>query len=181
METKIMRKTPEHFSLAIPVFAEDLSGDLLSDLAKIKTQITKSNEDFSQESSPKSNDDFSPKSSQLKNQNPSKKSSVDSSQNALNNEALKTLKNKALKAQIIDIRHSSDYAKKHIKNAKNITDFESLSREILSHKDTDFLLHCYSGYTVAMLGSELVKMGANNVFFFDEGFESLCQKLESTT
>lgn len=172
-----MRKTPEHFSLAIPVFAEDLSGDLPSDLAKIKTQTTKSNEDFSQETTTKS----SPKSSQPKNQNPNQKSSIDSSQNALNNEALKTLKNKALKAQIIDIRHSSDYAKKHIKNAKNITDFESLSREILSHKDTDFLLHCYSGYTVAMIGSELVKMGANNVFFFDESFESLCQKLESTT
>lgn len=84
------------------------------------------------------------------------------------------------KAQIIDIRSSQDFAKKHIKGAKNITDFESLSREILSHQHTNFLLHCYSGYTVAMIGSELVQMGANNVFYFDESFETLCEKLEST-
>ena len=163
-----MRKTPAHFSLAFPVFAEDLSGDLASDLAKIKSQTTKSNEDFSQESSrnvsQKSSHDFG----EQKSNNPSTKSSIDSTQNAL-------------KAEIIDIRQSSDYAKKHIKNAKNITGFESLSREILSHKDRDFLLYCYSGYTVAMIGSELTKMGAKNVFFFDESFEILCERLESTT
>ncbi|MGX2970831.1 rhodanese-like domain-containing protein [Helicobacter sp. T3_23-1059] len=159
-----MRKTPAHFSLALPVFAEDLSGDLASDLAKIKSQTAKSNENSSH--------DFS----EQKSKNPSKKSSVDSSQDDLKKGALETKK-----AQIIDIRQSSDYAKKHIKNAKNITDFESLSREVLSHRDTDFLLYCYSGYTVAMIGSELAKMGAKNVFFFDESFEILCDRLESTT
>ena len=31
-----------------------------------------------------------------------------------------------------------------------------------------------------MIGSELVGMGAKNVFYFDESFEALCEKLEST-
>ena len=137
-----MRKTPAHFSLAMAVFSDDLSGDLSSDLAKIQK--------FYEDSSPNPNQNFN------------KNSSLDS----------------ATQAQIIDIRQEKDYKQKHIKGAKNISDFESLSREILSNPNTKFLLHCYSGYTVAMIGSEIVEMGAKNVFFFDESFEDLYATLE---
>lgn len=142
---KYMRKAPAHFSLAMAVFSDDLSGDLSSDLAKIQN--------FYEDSSPNPNQDFN------------KDSSIDST----------------AQAKIIDIRQERDYKQKHIKDAKNISDFESLSREILSSPNTKFLLHCYSGYTVAMIGSELVEMGAKNVFFFDESFEDLYATLEQNT
>lgn len=138
-----MRKTPAHFSLAMAVFSDDLSGDLPSDLAKVQS--------------------FYEDSSQNPNQNSNKDSSLDCP---------------TTQAKIIDIRQEKDYKQKHIKGAKNISDFESLSREILSNPNTNFLLHCYSGYTVAMIGSELVEMGAKNVFFFDESFEDLYATLE---
>ncbi len=147
-----MSRTQAHFSLARAVFASDLSGDLARDLALI-TQ--RENTDGNDENKNTLADFIEPIAKQAK-------------------------QTKNTKAQIIDIRSSQDFAKKHIKGAKNITDFESLSREILSCQDTNFLLHCYSGYTVAMIGSELVGMGAKNVFYFDESFEALCEKLEST-
>ena len=140
-----MRKAPAHFSLAMAVFSDDLSGDLPSDLAKIQN--------FYEDSSPNPNQN------------------VDFSKD-------NTLAPPS-QAQIIDIRQAQDYKQKHIKGAKNISDFESLSREILSNPNVNFLLHCYSGYTVAMIGSELVKMGAKNVFFFDESFEDLYATLEN--
>lgn len=138
-----MRKTPAHFSLAMAVFSDDLSGDLSSDLARVQN--------FYEDSSPNPNQNF--------NKN-------------------NTLDSPTAQVQIIDIRQEKDYNQRHIKGAKNISDFESLSREILSNPNTKFLLHCYSGYTVAMIGSELVEMGAKNVFFFDESFEDLYATLE---
>lgn len=145
-----MSRTQAHFSLARAVFASDLSGDLARDLALI-AQSAEGNDENKNTLA----DFIEPIAKQAK-------------------------QTKNTKAQIIDIRSPQDFAKKHIKGAKNITDFESLSREILSCQDTNFLLHCYSGYTVAMIGSELVGMGAKNVFYFDESFEALCEKLEST-
>ena len=140
-----MRKAPAHFSLAMAVFSDDLSGDLPSDLAKIQNIYNNSSKSVNQ--------------------------NFDSSENS-------SLDCHTASAQIIDIRQAQDYKQKHIKGAKNINDFESLSREILSKPNINFLLHCYSGYTVAMIGSELVEMGAKNVFFFDESFENLYAALE---
>ncbi|MBR2493999.1 rhodanese-like domain-containing protein [Helicobacter sp.] len=83
--------------------------------------------------------------------------------------------------QIIDIREASDYVVDHIDEARNfpMQDFASLSQEILANPQTAYLLHCYSGYTVAVYGSYLVEMGAKNVYYFDESFYELKQALRA--
>lgn len=78
---------------------------------------------------------------------------------------------------IIDVRDPSDYASLHIPNTKNITDFSHLTQTILENPQTKFLLHCYSGYTVALYGSHIVNMGAQNVYYFDGSFEEIYQAI----
>ncbi len=74
---------------------------------------------------------------------------------------------------IIDVRKPYDFEDQHISNAINIADFDTLSEMILSNPHTDFLLHCYSGYTVSVYGNYLVEMGAKNVYYFDGTFEEI--------
>ncbi len=75
--------------------------------------------------------------------------------------------------QIIDIREAQNYRQRHIPNARHCADFQALAEEILAHPKTPYLLHCYSGYTVSVLGSHIANMGAKNVYYFDESFEAL--------
>ena len=85
-----MSRTQAHFSLARAVFASDLSGDLARDLALI-TQ--RENTDGNDENKNTLADFIEPIAKQAK-------------------------QTKNTKAQIIDIRSSQDFAKKHIKGAK---------------------------------------------------------------
>lgn len=69
---------------------------------------------------------------------------------------------------IIDIRNPIDYRSRHLPNAQNITDYEQLCALIKSNPDSKILLQCYSGHTVAELGSHLVLQGYQNIYFLDE-------------
>jgi len=74
---------------------------------------------------------------------------------------------------IIDVRTPLAYDKCHIEGAQNITDFAPLQTLIFNNPDQDFLLYCYTGHTVAIYGTRLVEMGAENVYFFDGNFQDL--------
>lgn len=107
------------------------------------------------------------------NYTPRKKPSHPSKAKPIFAEDIATLESILPNVQIIDIREEENYLQGHIPNACNCRDFEALADEILAHPEIPYLLHCYSGYTVSMLGTHIASMGAKNVYYFDESFEVL--------
>ena len=66
----------------------------------------------------------------------------------------------------VDIRMPDDFKKGHLKGAKNITTKEGLEAILQGHKKV--LLNCYSGHTVSLIGSELIREGYLEIYFLDE-------------
>lgn len=84
---------------------------------------------------------------------------------------------------IIDIRHPEDFAYRHLKNALNIIDINEIAKLAQENPDKKILLHCYSGHTASIYGSELVNIGLENVYYMDENimdFESSGLIMESS-
>ncbi|PAF41219.1 rhodanese-like domain-containing protein [Helicobacter sp. 11S03491-1] len=69
---------------------------------------------------------------------------------------------------IIDIRHPYDFAEAHIVGALNLTDLRSIATIAKNNADKKILLHCYSGHTASVYGSELVLAGLENIYYLDE-------------
>ncbi|WP_299546103.1 rhodanese-like domain-containing protein [uncultured Helicobacter sp.] len=73
---------------------------------------------------------------------------------------------------IVDIRMPLDFMEGHLKGATNITTQEELQMFLKNNADKKILLNCYSGYTVSLLGSDLVNSGYTNIYFLDEEISS---------
>ncbi|PAF50326.1 rhodanese-like domain-containing protein [Helicobacter sp. 13S00477-4] len=83
---------------------------------------------------------------------------------------------------IIDIRHPYDYAQGHICGALNIIDLDKIAKVAQDNVNKKILLHCYSGHTASIYGSELVFVGLENIYYLDENildFDEHGIKLES--
>ncbi|PAF44259.1 rhodanese-like domain-containing protein [Helicobacter sp. 11S02596-1] len=69
---------------------------------------------------------------------------------------------------IIDVRHPYDYAQGHMQGALNVTELDKIAKIAQENSDKKVLLHCYSGHTVSIYGSELVLAGLENIYYLDE-------------
>ncbi|PAF49944.1 hypothetical protein BKH41_01185 [Helicobacter sp. 12S02232-10] len=81
---------------------------------------------------------------------------------------------------IIDIRHPYDHAQAHIKGTLNVVDLDKIAKIAQENEDKKILLHCYSGHTASVYGSELVLAGLENIYYLDENildFESFGIKM----
>ncbi len=72
---------------------------------------------------------------------------------------------------IVDIRMPLDFNDGHLKGALNLTTQQEFE-ELLTKTDKKILLNCYSGHTVALLGSDLVQQGFSNIYFLDEEIQN---------
>ncbi|PAF48362.1 hypothetical protein BKH46_00115 [Helicobacter sp. 12S02634-8] len=69
---------------------------------------------------------------------------------------------------IIDIRHPYDHAQGHINGALNIVELGKIAKIAQENPDKKILLHCYSGHTASVYGSELTLAGLENIYYLDE-------------
>ena len=69
---------------------------------------------------------------------------------------------------LVDIRYPEDFDSGHLQNAINVLDGNTLEELITKNENKNILLNCYSGHTVSILSSDLVKKGFKNIYFLDE-------------
>lgn len=74
---------------------------------------------------------------------------------------------------IIDMRYPEDYALCHIKGSFQLHNPYDIYAFIKQNASKKCVLVCYSGHSASILGSELVEEGLENVYFYDDDFESL--------
>jgi len=74
---------------------------------------------------------------------------------------------------IIDIRDPLDYEICHIKGSYQLNNPFDVYMFIKQNSHKKCALVCYSGHNASIMGSELVDEGLENIYFYDDVFESL--------
>ncbi len=71
---------------------------------------------------------------------------------------------------VIDLRSRGYFLISHIQNALNLSSLKRIAFIAQENKDKKILLYCHSGSSAAEFGSELVKQGLNNIYYFDDNY-----------
>lgn len=79
---------------------------------------------------------------------------------------------------LIDIRNADEVAAARIKGVPNIKEISAILNLANDNADKKIVLHCKIGGRAAFMGSELVRLGAQNVYFFDDSFARFYDKFE---
>ncbi|MDE5591745.1 MAG: rhodanese-like domain-containing protein [Helicobacter sp.] len=71
---------------------------------------------------------------------------------------------------IIDLRSRGYFLISHLQGALNISSLKRIAFIAQENKDKKILLHCHSGVRAAEFGTELVKEGFHNIYYFDDNY-----------
>ncbi|WP_104722212.1 rhodanese-like domain-containing protein [Helicobacter mesocricetorum] len=83
---------------------------------------------------------------------------------------------------VIDLRSRGYFLISHIQNALNLSSLKRITFIAQENKDKKILLYCHSGATAAEFGTELVKEGLENIYYFDDNYFSIPKEyLQSTS
>lgn len=79
---------------------------------------------------------------------------------------------------VIDIREEEEVNAARIKGVPNIREPHAIYNLAKDNPDKKVLLHCKIGGRASQMGNILVKMGCNNIYFFDDLFSKFYDKFE---
>lgn len=79
---------------------------------------------------------------------------------------------------VIDIRDEEEVCAARIKGVPNIKEVHALRNLALDYPERKILLHCKRGGRASQMGSILVKLGCDNIYFFDDVFSRFYEKFE---
>ena len=79
---------------------------------------------------------------------------------------------------VIDIRNPDEVCEARIKGVPNIREIHAIYNLSQDNLDKKILIHCKRGGRACEMGSELVKLGCENIYFFDDTFSRFYEKFE---
>lgn len=79
---------------------------------------------------------------------------------------------------MVDMRDPEEVCAARIKGVPNIKEVHALYNLAQDNPDKKILIHCKRGGRASRMGSELVKRGCKNVYFFDDSFARFYEKFE---
>ncbi|RDU67641.1 rhodanese-like domain-containing protein [Helicobacter didelphidarum] len=79
---------------------------------------------------------------------------------------------------VIDIRDPEEVCAARIKGVPNIKEPHAICNLAKDNPEKKVLVHCKRGGRASQMGSELVKRGCNNIYFFDDIFSRFYEKFE---
>lgn len=82
---------------------------------------------------------------------------------------------------IIDIRDRDEIEEARIRDILYIQDVEvikEIAQENKENKEKKVLIHCRRGGRAAAMGTKLVEMGCDNIYYFDDSFARFYEKFE---
>ncbi len=79
---------------------------------------------------------------------------------------------------VIDIREKEEVCAARIKGVPNIKELHAIYNLAKDNSDKKILIHCKMGGRASIMGSKLVELGCNNIYFFDDLFSKFYNKFE---
>ena len=79
---------------------------------------------------------------------------------------------------VVDMRDEDEVCAARIKGVPNIKEIHALYNLAKDNADKKILIHCKRGGRASKMGSELVRRGCDNVYFFDDVFSRFYEKFE---
>ncbi len=79
---------------------------------------------------------------------------------------------------VIDIRDKEEVCAARIKGVPNIKELHSIFNLAKDNAEKKILIHCKRGGRASAMGSRLVELGCNNIYFFDDTFSKFYDKFE---
>ncbi len=79
---------------------------------------------------------------------------------------------------MFDIREPEEVCAARIKGVPNMKEVHALYNFAIDNPDKKILIHCKRGGRASQMGSHLVSLGCQNIYFFDDVFSRFYEKFE---
>lgn len=79
---------------------------------------------------------------------------------------------------VVDIRSEEEVCAARIKGVPNIKEVHAIFNLAIDNPDKKILIHCKMGGRASVMGSMLVQLGCDNIYFFDDTFARFYEKFE---
>lgn len=79
---------------------------------------------------------------------------------------------------MVDMRDEEEVCAARIKGVPNIKEVHALYNLAKDNPNKKILIHCKRGGRASAMGTKLVKLGCDNVYFFDDSFARFYEKFE---
>ncbi|EEO23023.1 MULTISPECIES: rhodanese-like domain-containing protein [Helicobacter] len=79
---------------------------------------------------------------------------------------------------MVDMRDEEEVCAARIKGVPNIKETHALFNLAKDNPDKKILIHCKRGGRASAMGSRLVRLGCDNIYFFDDTFARFYEKFE---